>query len=228
MTTVRYSSFRELLERVSPAWLLTAEGAAYLRALGGLQDSLVERAKDAVKARFPGYAPRDGLAAIGAERGLPRGKPDTDATYSARLQNAWDIWEWAGTATGILRALYFLGYTNCYLQSQQGATHQLDASLNVVVTTGAPLTMTAPNFWNTFVLVFPQPHIPAWVSGGIPLQTSEEGQLIINTVVAWKAAFAKLDRVIIHGTGPIWGIGTWGAPRVWGGGTAPTIWNVGL
>jgi hypothetical protein len=85
-------------------------GQAFQGALGDVEDALIDRAKQAVKARFPLLAPPDALTALGVERQLPQGPGESTAAYAARLQGAWLLWPWAGTPYGLLRAFWDAGY----------------------------------------------------------------------------------------------------------------------
>jgi hypothetical protein len=226
-----YSTLKEFAELTAPAWLRQPQGLAWLRALADAKDGQRERAKQSVKTRFPSFAGREALEQLGRERMLPRGFTEGSSTYAARLQDAWATWETCGTATGILRALHALGYTSVYLVSHLGHVHSLDGSGNLVVTTtgGGTWTPDIPSFWSQFTLVFPTPYRSEWVTGGVPLQDSGEGELIIETVRRWKPPFATLSRIVIQGTGPMWGYpftASWGGvSRVWGGGTDSIVWT---
>jgi hypothetical protein len=206
-------TYRELALEVAPPFLLGTDGEAFLRALGDQRDALVERIKAGVKARFPKEAAPDSLNAIGAERGLPRGPVETDSTYADRLQNAWDVWSWAGTPTGVLRALYTAGYTNVRLVTQR-RMHELDSNQDVVTTVldeprGFP---PGPSFWNTFLVWFPQPWISAW-SGGAPANNSAEADAVRRLVNQWKPGIAHVAGYIATVVGGHF----WGEPGLeWG------------
>ena len=227
-----YSSLKELAEMIAPAWLRQPQGLAWLRAVADTKDALLERAKQSIKTRFPSYAGYEALEMLGEERMLPRGFTESNTTYAARLRDAWTTWETCGTATGILRALHALGYTNALLVSNLGHMHSLDGSGNLVVSsTGYGGWVTEiPGFWSQFAVLFPTPYRSDWVTGGIPTQDSAEGELIITTVRRWKPPFATLSRIVIQGTGPMWGYPlsvTWGGGgRVWGGGVASVVWTI--
>jgi len=82
--------------------------------VGMTGDLLAEADKQAVSAGMVGSAtfPADGMVKLGNERRLPRYEADTDATYKARLQDAWDAWTKAGGQAGIKGQLEAYGLSN--------------------------------------------------------------------------------------------------------------------
>jgi hypothetical protein len=120
------TAYQDFHDRLSPTALQGPVGTAFESAYGAMKDALVARLAASVKAKFPGIAPADALAAIGAERLMDRGPGETDAAYAIRLQNAWNTWPLAGTPRGLLRALYDAGYPNTAIVQQLGTTYQLD------------------------------------------------------------------------------------------------------
>src|SRR4051794_28631912 len=98
-----------------PTTLQRPAGQAFQAALGDVEDSLIDRAKQAVKASFPLLAPPDALVALGVERQMPQGPLESTAAYRARLVDAWTIWQMAGTPFGMLRSFWNTGYTNVVL-----------------------------------------------------------------------------------------------------------------
>jgi hypothetical protein len=203
---------------------------AFQGALGDVEDSLIDRAKQAVKARFPLLAPSDALAAIGIERQLPRGPGEQDAAYAARLQDAWNTWPWAGTPFGMLRAFYATGYTNVVLaQVRGGKQYTLDAGGNLVISSGGTWTPTyvGDPFWSRFDVIFPSPLPATWQSGGVPASTSNEANFIRSLISTWKPGHATANRIIIASSGRILGypIRQLGASNGTLGGAAPTYWS---
>lgn len=82
-------------------------------------DLLSEWVNQGVKARFFGSNtfPADALPLLGSERLIERYPADTDETYKARLQDAWNIWEEAGTQAGIRRQLEAFGLSDIEFRS---------------------------------------------------------------------------------------------------------------
>lgn len=214
------ATYRDYAISISPTWLRNAKGEVFMRSMGDVKDSLIDRTKAAVMVRFPSFAPDDGLARIGDERQMPRSIGETRAQYASRLRGAWDAWKWAGTPTGLLRALWWAGYQNCMLVIRLGKAYSLDGDLNVVVTDLPSVTFTSP-LWNTFRVFFPSPLPASWVSGGIPSTSSDEANGIRNIIRKWKPAFARCESVVIYQTGLTWGYPptlAWGGSGLtWGG-----------
>lgn len=223
-------SFKDFLKGAAPSWLLNPKGEAWMRGLGDGKDAALARLKEAVKARFTRFAPPDALLQIGIERQLGRARTDDDATYAARLQNAWNLWPWAGTATGVLGALFDQGYTNAQLVIAKGKIYSMNASRELVIT-DAPdgaFTFDPPSFWTKFILFFPNPQIQRWQDDGVPADGSDEALAVIALVKKWKSAHSFFERAVIEDTGELWGIppeGTWGDPGGTWGGTSIT-WTV--
>lgn len=219
------TSFKQYQTSLAPWWARKSQGEAWFFGLGDLKDALEDRTRQAVKARFPSYCPPDALALIGDERQIEQGVTETEASYRSRLLNAWDIWPFAGTAYGVLLALYYAGYTNTYIAIANGHFYSLDGSLALVDTPAtSPLTFTPP-FWNTFRIIFPAPLIPSWSS--VPLNASDEVNTIRRLVVRWKAGHAKFVDMVVVTSGNVWGFPAalaWGSGGlVWGGTT--TVWD---
>ena len=82
-------------------------------------DILSEWANQGVKARFfdSNTFPADALPLLGAERLIERYPADTDETYKARLKDAWNIWQEAGTQAGIRRQLEAFGLRDIEFRS---------------------------------------------------------------------------------------------------------------
>lgn len=209
---------------LAPPWLRQGAGEAWLRGVGDAKDGLELRLRESVKARFPAEAPLDALTRIGGDRGgLERGVTETDAAWRARLRGAWDVWPWAGTPTGVLRALWYAGYTSVVLITGTGRAHTLNGSLDVVTTPAAGLVPSG--FWNGFRVLFVAPLPAAWVPTP-PANNSDEVNTLRRLVKTWKPGHAILeDLVVVQGN--IWGFPgtqTWGQGGLtWGGAT--TVWT---
>jgi hypothetical protein len=222
------SSFRQYRSSLVPTTHQRPTGQAFQGALGDVEDSFIDRAKQAVKARFPLLAPPDALDAIGVERQIPRGPGEANAAYAARLVAAFETWPNAGTPYGMLRAFYATGYTNVVLaQVRGGKQYTLDASGALVISSAGSWTPTyvGDPFWNTFDAIFAPPLPASWVSGGAPASTSNEANFIRSIIRLWKPSYARARRIIIE-TGPLWGFP---ASETWGTGTwgsTATTWGV--
>lgn len=78
-------SFFESFQKLVPSWLSADDGGKVLASLALIKDDFVARAKLALLARFPNYAPDDAaLAAIGRDRRIMRGINEPAASYATR------------------------------------------------------------------------------------------------------------------------------------------------
>ena len=118
-------SYQGFLETLPIPWLNRPQGKAFLAAHGVVLDDLVDRVKQAVKVRFPGLAPSDALGPLANERLLDRGPSETNESFATRLQKAWNVWPFVGTATGLLIALHFAGFTDAVLVQQNGLAYKI-------------------------------------------------------------------------------------------------------
>jgi hypothetical protein len=145
--------YRDYLNSLGIPWLERLVGRAVLGELGGVIDDAIDRAKQAVKARFPLVTPSDGLEPIGSERMLDRGPTESDLSFATRCHRAWELWARAGTPLGLLLALHYGGFPGGVIVQQNGYAHQLtsaslDAPTESVTALGllaTPLTPVAPS-----------------------------------------------------------------------------------
>ena len=126
-------------------WMSDPYGLAWLAAMGASKDFLVDLAKQAVKCRMPGLAPLDALALLGQERGIFQAPGESAAAFAVRVINAWQAWQLAGGAWGILYQLALRGYTTAYLVYPNGQVWGPSAG---VTATNPPAISKGPP-WNT-------------------------------------------------------------------------------
>lgn len=218
------TSYKQMLLARAPPWLRTPVSEAWLRGTGDVLDSILQRVKDGVKARFPSVAPRDALTMQGGERGIPRAPTDTDAVYASKLIGAWDAWIWAGTAKGVLNVLWDAGYVgHPRVVISNNRSFRLDADRELVIEEGGgEFIFYAVGHWSAFAVFFPKPWPAAWVTAGVPpVSASDEARQAVALIHRWKSADALLAGVVIENTGELWGWppeGLWGDPGgTWGG-----------
>lgn len=225
-------------------WLRGPQGLALSTSLGtelDLQQSLLLQG---LLARFPtsgnvdangvfGLAPSDALDQIGGDRLLPRGPAESDATYAARLLGAWDIWTYAGSHYGVLRALKTAGYAAMLIVQDKGRYGVLVGSAGTVADLSLGTLMTCANrpgdapgwtfdnridFYSRFAIVF--------TADATNLQTASGQKTLVNIVDAWKPAKAQFvgAGVILAGVTLGWPTGrTLGTESVLGGNSIRTI-----
>ncbi len=200
-----FKSYKGLLQsgENSPAWLLKPKGQAWLRCVGEAKDVTIERLKAAVKLRFASMAPTDGLAALGDERVLERGPSDTNATFAARLRDAWNIWRFGGTATGVLRALRDAGYGTAIIGIAKNRACSLDADGKLVTTTlpagSWACDATSPSFWSKFVVFLPS---NPW--GENPADDDKRVELLRRLIRRWKSAHSICSDIAVLNAGLMW------------------------
>lgn len=206
-------------------------GAAIEAALGLQKDFAADRIRYSIKAKFPNLAPPDALANIGFERGMPQGVTESSAAYASRLQQAWTLWQFAGTAFGMLRILYLTGYPNVVIaQVTAGNQFTLDTTGTILlVSTNGKWTSTfiGDPFWSRFDIIFPAPLPALWIANGVPSSSSSEANFIRGIIQSWKSAQSTPNRIIIITSGKSWG---YPASQAWGAGTgnwggAATVWT---
>ena len=82
--------FRDLYQYLVPAWLYNGQGGAVLYSLSALIDAQAQKARDSLECRFPRRASASANALTSADRGIFRGRAETDAHYAERLVR----WRW--------------------------------------------------------------------------------------------------------------------------------------
>ena len=101
--------FRDAILRIAPPWLRKPNGARFLFNLGLHVDAVAEQARLGVRARMPGFTSIAGaLPARGSDVSISRGWMESEDSYVARLQRAWDDWGLAGSPVAVAQQL--LGY----------------------------------------------------------------------------------------------------------------------
>lgn len=94
---------RALLDELARIpWLNGPTGQGFVGSVGRAQDAELRALKDGVLMRNPLDAPPDALPYLARDRGILRAPSESDAAFAARLDNAHNIWYWAGSRDGIL------------------------------------------------------------------------------------------------------------------------------
>jgi hypothetical protein len=155
------------MQQYAPPWLQQQYGAEFLTALGQFLDGAAPTTiaapgdpvagipsqaviQQAVQARFPSFAPvppagpgvnagLNGLTLLGKERKMSQGLFQTTASFRTQVLQAWNYWTHAGTPTGVLSALWNLGYQNrIYFLTSQGQISYLSDGPNSALVTVNP------------------------------------------------------------------------------------------
>ena len=218
------STFDQYQAGLAPPALKGPNGEAFTSALGLMKDVFAEGAMQALRCRFVSSCPEDALAFIGQERNLPQVPGEPVAAYRARLLNAWQAWQQAGTKPGLINQLNVLGYPNVVVLEDNTSSFALSP----------PASGFAPGTeWWRFMVFIKPPHPftigskygdgNTWGNGrlwgiGGPVNAL---QVIRNTIALWQPAHARMVACGIVLSGGVWGDGgLWGDGRVWGGSVA--------
>jgi hypothetical protein len=114
------ANFTEWLQNLPIPWLTAgAVGSKWATATGTVVDTYVGYMKQGIKARMPDFAPTDALPHIGADRKLIQGPNESNASFVARLVDAWGEWSRAGQARGVLEQLAYYTQSNAAIWVQQ-------------------------------------------------------------------------------------------------------------
>lgn len=104
--------FRAIRKFLGPRWLTEGEGELVGYALDSMKDSLAERCRAGLLARFPQNdptgettAPEDALAALGRDRRIIRGINESAQSYARRLVRWLDDWKTAGNPFSLMGQL---------------------------------------------------------------------------------------------------------------------------
>lgn len=99
------TSIADLSLAVAHPPLLGRIGSALLRAINAERDALLDKMRQAMRARMPGIGTLTALPYLSADRRIARGFQETDAAFAARLESALDTWAHAGSAVSLLTQL---------------------------------------------------------------------------------------------------------------------------
>ena len=199
----------------APVWLRGEFGSGWLQSHGFLKDGLAEGARQGVLARFVSKAPSDALPVLASERSLERMPADTDATWRARLADAWSMWAYAGTRKGVKEAIERTGYATSVVLYDALEWPTGPGAVNWAVF----WVVLSGHGWSTEGL-WGDPG--TWGDGGTwgSDASEEEVQRVLRLVRLWKPAHAYCAAVIVLLSGEVWGVpldGLWGDPGTWGG-----------
>ena len=207
------SSQRDSVKQISPPWLATGFGEKFLYTFGLLDDVLLEKMNQAMRAHMPKYCQVDALPFLGADRVLAQGPFETTASFRIRLQTSFDAWQRAGGRRAVLQqALGFLNGT-------QGTTSGT-VPLGAIVSTSSAGTWAT---WDTQYNTSNLSKAPAHIS--IP-----GANWNWDTNYSWWQAFLVFyfQANSTVSAGSAWGAAgaSWGNPLVsWGTNTPANTWT---
>lgn len=82
----KFRRFRDLWKWLVPSWLQNGQGELVQFAESLILDAFAETCHQTAKLMLPSVAPSDALARIGADRAIPRGFSEPEASYRERLR----------------------------------------------------------------------------------------------------------------------------------------------
>ncbi len=101
-------TLRDRVKTFSPSWMQDGVDERKLYCFGLAEDGIVDKMSQGGLARFPTRAQPDANDVTGRDRLILRGLTESDASYAARLQRAFETWQHAGSARASLGQV--LGY----------------------------------------------------------------------------------------------------------------------
>lgn len=150
--------FERWVTKLRVSWMGTKAKAIFGGWAAAMGDKTRTWAIQVLYEHLPELASNDSLPLIGSGRGLPKGKIESNADYASRLPSAIPQWRQAGSALGLLYALYLEGFGDAVLVQQNGRAYSLslpladDPSDSLVVTTLGldQFLPNGPHAWFTF------------------------------------------------------------------------------
>jgi len=177
-------------------FLRSGLGWFYAGTLGAITDSLLEGARQGFIQGLPGHPEQteDSLNQVGADRELFRYRLDTVATWSARVRNAWQYYEQAGTAIQVLRAVNEWGaitFASTWNPALVGLTEGSWARFQVWIGAGVTPWLPAAKYGSGIVYGGPN------VMYGISNALTEDVQTLRKIIRKWKPMRSKASVLIV-------------------------------
>ena len=208
-------SFLETFQDLVPSWLSEGEGGKVLASLSLMLDDYRARAKAALLARFPGYAPDDAaLGALGRDRRLVRGLGEPAASYAARQMRFLDDHRVRGNPWALLEQIRTYLQTPCVVRTvdRRGNWFTIEAdgsySSNIDQANWVwDSTEASPNWGRFWVIIYPIDAARPWApSSSVPFAsrktigtTATANQIAgLRAIIRdWKRAGTKCEWIIV-------------------------------
>lgn len=222
-------SFLEAFSKLVPWWLSEGDGGKVLASLSLMSDDFKARAKNALLARFPDYAPDDAaLAALGRDRRIVRGINEPAAAYAARLKRALDDLRRRGSPFALLEQLQAYLQAPCVVHTVDVSGNWFSIDAAGVETSNLMLgdwvwdALPAAQWSRFFVVIHPVALVTPWHITGLfgaagavaesdtlgttatPDQVAQMRQIVRD----WKPAHAKCEWIIVSYDAAEFGPGT--------------------
>lgn len=199
--------FRDLVRWLVPAWFNRddQEKVNYVQAL--LCDAHTQRLRDGVTARFPSYAGASALALLGRDRGIMRGRSETDAHYAERLK-AWRFprgHKVRGSAFALLRQVSeYWGGLPCWAIDASGNRHDLAADGTETYSYGNSWTWDGVSGWARFWIGLDVTGQPSQFSWDVSDYGDSAAMRRLLTGRAWRPAGTQPEWLVVtfDGTTP--------------------------
>lgn len=171
-------NFRTLFKHLLPGWLTEdGDGPLVLHSLATIKDALIQRVRSGLESRLPSRSGPSALALTGADRGIPRGREESDAHYAARLL----AWRYPrghrvrGNAFALLEQISeYFGGVHCWTIDVRGTLDARTADGTESTTYGVPWDWDgappSPRWGRFWIGVEPVPQVSleAWPPLGDP------------------------------------------------------------
>lgn len=161
-----------ILRSMLPAWALEGDGGAVAMSLALVIDDHAQRFRESVQAQFPSYAVPGALDIIGRERGIPKGRTETDAHFIARVKKWRTGHRRRGTAFALLEQVseYWGGMTCRTVDNNQTRNEHTAAGVESYTFVTGWNWDGHPEWWSRFWLLLyagaEHPEIKAWLTLG--------------------------------------------------------------
>jgi len=155
--------FRAKIMDYVPAWLRSGEAEKLLYTLGLHMDALSHQAAEAIRHRFPNLEGSESLKYLGYDRKIIRGRTETDAVYSSRMQGWRQAHRMRGNAISLLRQVHAHYAPNNFpveLVYHTGKRFSMDIAGDIVIdylTTGVDWGATEPTKWARWYMFYHWP-----------------------------------------------------------------------
>jgi hypothetical protein len=123
-------NYRNEWYSLAPPWLTTGNAERYIYTLQLCTDLLLEKMNQAIRIRWPGLGDVSQLPYLANDRVLVQGPGESDASFTARLQNAFAAWGLAGAARAALEEL------QAYMQNLQPGVPSTNVLATIVSSNG--------------------------------------------------------------------------------------------
>jgi hypothetical protein len=225
--------FRNMARELSPWWLRQGIALRLIYAIALHLDVILQMAIEGVRRRFGNLDSGDALPLIGRERRITRGRNESDAIYTSRVQRWLDDHRTRGGPHAMLKQIYAHFAAAPFLirlRYYSGRQYAMDLAGAVTRSDVTWLPDADSTRWARWWLFYDWPAVvddegawgdPGnWGDGGTWGTSLTVGEVEDIRVVPrqWNAGHILKGRIVLNeGTTELWGDpGDWGDPGWWG------------